>query len=159
MQTKWLWGPFKEAFNVAAYSELASFAEDLAVSLASFDGYDGVCGNQIAADGTDEGAYSEFANLLADDRLLVDSTTGTCDTYLAVERRILGEDVPADCGGRSLTLDFLDTWYGLLITGGEPLSDGVDADESAHSNTAFPFLAAPAVAPEPEEETEEEAAE
>lgn len=97
------------------------------------------CQNQLGYSTTE--GYVVLANILADDRLLVDATTGTCETYLGVEA-----DVGGQCGGRSPTMDAVDTSYAVLAAGdpSAPVGDGVDADDCAmHDPTTFPFLAGP----------------
>ena len=66
-------------------------------------------------------------------------------TFMAVERKAFGGEVPEDCGGRTPTQDAVDVYRSLLATG-KPrgIDDGVDRDELQHSVAQFPFLAAPA---------------
>jgi hypothetical protein len=101
---------------------------------------DTVCGNQLlAGPNAVAGRYDALAGVLADDRLFVNTSVGTCAEYLAVER-----GVAADCGGRTLFYDVIDTTYSALAIGmASGVVDGVDTDEEAHSGDVFPFLAAP----------------
>lgn len=112
---------------------------------ASGDGIDAAgmgvdnCGNQFGYDVN--GDYSFLGGALANDMLAIDATEGTCEQYLAVEA-----GVGSDCGGRTPTMDVVDTSYSALATG-DPnagVGDGVDADDCAeHDPTTFPFLAGP----------------
>ncbi|MEM6954581.1 MAG: hypothetical protein AAF411_17260 [Myxococcota bacterium] len=120
--------------------------------IAAFDGLDGECGNQVGFD-FDAGGTSDYDFLslaLADDRLFVNSASGTCGLYLAVEAGILGVDAAlADCGGRTPNHDVIDITYTYLVAGpgsvlaGDPpaISDGLTSDSVTHSDSDFPFFA------------------
>src|SRR6185436_19648010 len=84
-------------------------------ALAAYDALDGSsdgtmandgCGNQLAYGATYKGtAFADYALLttvLTDDRLYVNTGSGTCTTYLAVEANELGV-TNTDCGGRTPT--------------------------------------------------------
>jgi hypothetical protein len=138
----------KEQYNRAAPADWPGFAPDLAASLALYDGFDGTCGNQwlVAPHGAPAQRYRALAQLLADDRLWVDSAAKTCTQFMAVERSALGGPAPqaGDCGGRTPNYDAVDMYRSLLAAGAPTgIDDGVDADEHPASTTEFPFLAPP----------------
>jgi len=137
----------KEAYNRAPQAEWPQFTEDLQRTLALYDGFDGVCGNQWLAD-RDAGAirYRVLATTLADDRLWVNSASMVCTGYLAVEQAQLATpgSPTADCGGRTPGYDVVDVFRSLLVLGATAgVDDGVAHDDRVHSATEFPFLAAP----------------
>ena len=135
----------KEAYNRAPRADWPTFAHDIAINLAIYDGFDGQCGNQWLAvqNANDPTRYDELARLLADDRLWVNSASITCSQYLAVEFDHVGAS-NTDCGGRTPGFDAVDVFRSLLANGApQGLDDGVDRDDGAPSNTRFPFLAAP----------------
>jgi hypothetical protein len=134
-------------------------------SLAAYDALDGTgdgtmandgCGNQLAYGATYKGVvypdYSLLSAVLTDDRLYLNTASGTCTTYLAVEAKELGI-ANSDCGGRTPTYNTIDITYSALVTG-HPLcttmcdvSNGVTADADKglnYSETTFPFLGEPA---------------
>lgn len=127
-------------------SNWSTYAEGMANMMAILDGADTVCGNQFGYDDTDgvAAAYDFLAGVLADDRLLVNSGEGVCG-YLGAELDTLDVTDGFPCGGRTVTEDVVDRSYTVLITGGldDSLGDAVDADDATHSDTDFPFLAAP----------------
>jgi hypothetical protein len=103
-------------------------------------------------DGADGGnRYAFIAGVLADDELYVNTTSGTCGLYLAVEASALGLSAAAgDCGGRTPTEDVVDESYTLLTAGvnaylanPHAVTDGIDAGDHTPSTTDFPFLAEP----------------
>lgn len=139
-------GAFRDAYNQA--SDRSAWASDfvapLRTSLAYWDGIDGVCGNQLFAGSiADATRYATLAQLLVDDRLLLNATSGACDSYLAVEFDAAG--LPSsDCGGRRPGLDTADITYSELIGGDTSgAGDGINANGTAISRSTFPFLAAP----------------
>ena len=135
----------KSQYNQAAPADWQSFAPDLAVNLANYDGFDGVCGNQWLAIQNSPAAerYEGLARMLADDRLWVNSRSRRCRQYLAVEFDHVGA-TNADCGGRTPDYDASDVFRALLSRGTlTGLPDGVDADDARHSDRDFPFLAPP----------------
>lgn len=134
----------KEQYNRAARDGWTAFAADIAPNLAIYDGFDGQCGNQwLAVQNADATRYDALARLLADDRLWVNSTARDCRQYLAAEFDFVGA-LNGDCGGRTPTYDAVDVFRSLLANGTTSgLSDGVDRDERAPSDTRFPFLVAP----------------
>lgn len=135
----------KTRYNGAEQARWQSFAKDLAQNLAIYDGFDGRCGNQWLAiqNSPAVSRYADLANLLADDRLWVNSASRICRQYLAVEFDHVG-DTNRDCGGRTPSADAVDVFRSLLsrgeITG---LPDGVDVDDGHHSDSVFPFLGPP----------------
>lgn len=148
-----------DAYNAAANPAnwVSLFAPEIAGNLAIFDGINLVCGDQLLADqgtppGTPPGTpapgrYNTLASVLADDRLFVNSASGSCAQYLAVEANYLGIS-NNDCGGRTPLEDVIDTTYSVLALPAGTLSgvdDGVpvDGDGGEASLTQFPFLDAP----------------
>jgi hypothetical protein len=132
----------KRRYNRATRDRWAAFAPDLAANLAAYDGFDGLCGNQWLAVGNAPAAtrYDGLAQLLADDRLWVNSRSGRCTQYLAAEFDFVGA-VNDDCGGRAPGYDAVDVFRSLLSGGGiAGLADGVDRDDAPLSPD-FPFLA------------------
>jgi hypothetical protein len=121
------------------------FSSIIAANLAILDGLDGVCGNQLLAGPTAvAGRYKTLAAILADDQLFVNTASGTCQQYLAVEANAVGV-TNTDCGGRTPLENTIDVTYSVVAT--ETLSgvtNGItrDADGTA-SLTVFPFLDQP----------------
>lgn len=135
----------KDNYNAAAQSQWASYSSDIASNLAILDGLDTVCGNQLLA-GPDAvpGRYGALAGVLADDQLYVNSSSGTCTLYLAVEANAVGI-ANSDCGGRTPLYNTIDETYSLLAAGAlSGVTSGItfDADGGA-SLTNFPFFAPP----------------
>ena len=136
----------KEAYNRADRAGWPGFATEIGRNLALYDSFDGVAGNQWLADAKDASParYKRLAELLADDRLWVDSRQTRCLHYFAVERRAFGGDAPPDCGGRTPLHNVNAVFRSLLIRGTvDVVDDGVSRDDHEHSTTDFPFLAAP----------------
>lgn len=136
----------KDIYNIAAPSEWPQFIPDIAQTLGLSDSFDGECGNQLLADRSAPPAqrYRALATLLADDRLWVNSASGTCTQFFAVELASLAGQaaLAGDCGGRTPTQDAVDIYRSLLAMGQvSGVDDGVDRDEADHSSAAFPFLA------------------
>jgi hypothetical protein len=128
---------------------VSRFSEIIATNLAILDSIDGVCGNQILAGPTPAaGRYKTLADILADDLLYVNTASGTCNQYLAVEANAIGV-TNTDCGGRTPLENTADISYSVFITGtltGVTNGITVDADGAA-SLTAFPFLDRPVQRP------------
>jgi hypothetical protein len=121
-----------------------ALSEPIARSLAVYDALDGVCGNQLLASGSGADRYTPLANLLADDRLWIDTRVGTCHRYLAVEAHAAGLADADDCGGRTPDMDVMDTTLSVLTRGTlEGVSDGVPADPDGPPSADFPFIRAP----------------
>lgn len=136
-----------DAYNSAADATQwpALFSGEIAANLAILDSLDQVCGNQLlAGPQAVAGRYNTLANILADDQLYVNTASGTCQQYLAVEANAVGI-ANSDCGGRTPLEDTIDTTYSVLAAGAlSGIGDGipVDADGTA-SLTTFPYLDKP----------------
>jgi hypothetical protein len=137
----------RQEYNESLPGSSAQFIPDLQRSLAFQDSLEGQCGNQLLAEPQESPSrYSRLAQVFADDRLWVDSSSRVCTHFFAVEMASLTDQKGAahDCGGRTPTYDTSNTWRSLLIAGTRSgISDGLDRDEHAPSATLFPFLAAP----------------
>jgi hypothetical protein len=123
---------------------VATFHEEIEGNLGILDSLDSTCGNQFGAAATlDDERYDTLARALADDQLYVNSASGTCTIYLAVEGNALG--LPnTDCGGRTPGYDVIATTYSVLALGAlSGFDDDVAADDATTSTSAFPFLADP----------------
>jgi hypothetical protein len=132
---------YKLEYNEATPETADVFVPIIAQSLALYDGYDGRCGNQLMVDraAPPEKRYTPLAKLLADDRLWVNSSSTTCTQLFGVE---LGRR--NECGGRTLHYDAVNVYRSLLAGGtNDAVTDGVRTDDQPHSDTVFPFLAAP----------------
>jgi hypothetical protein len=135
----------KEAYNRADPAGWQAFATEIGRNLALYDSFDGVAGNQWLADAREASParYRRLAELLADDRLWVDSRLTGCLHYLAVERSAFGAPL-ADCGGRTPLHNVNAVFRSLLIRGTPDVADdGVTRDDHPHSTVDFPFLSAP----------------
>ena len=136
-----------DAYNSASDpSEWTSlFGNRIAGNIAILDSLDTVCGNQLlAGDAAVSGRYSALAGVLADDQLYVNTASGACQQYLAVEGNAVGI-TNSDCGGRTPLEDSIDVTYSVLAIGAlTGVGDGipVDADGTA-SLTTFPYLDTP----------------
>lgn len=144
-------GDAKDAYNSdkdpAAW--VAKYREEIARNLAIYDGLDENCGNQIFAS-QDAGAttnidkYGTLASVLADDRLWLDTSAASCGQYLGVELKATGVIATADCGGRTLAYDVIETTYSAVALGAASgFDDGIAADAAKTSGATFPYLAAP----------------
>lgn len=134
---------YNSASDPAEWADL--FADRIAGNIAILDSLDTVCGNQLlAGDTATAGRYDALAGVLADDQLYVNTASGTCQQYLAVEGNAVG--IPnGDCGGRTPLEDSIDVTYSVLAIGAlTGVDDGIpkDADGTA-SLTAFPYLDTP----------------
>ncbi len=140
-------GALQDTYNLAAIPGQWNerFAGEMASNLAIYDGVDRNCGNQLlAGDAAAPGRYDGLAGVLADDRLYVNTASGTCQIYLGVEGNAVGI-TNTDCGGRTPLEDTIDVSYSVLAVGAlSGVTDGVpvDADGTA-SLTDFPFYAPP----------------
>lgn len=124
---------------------VSRYAGVIAPNLAILDGLDTVCGNQLFAGPTaTPGRYDTLAAILADDRLYVNTESGTCEVYLGVEANAAGLR-NNDCGGRQAFQDTIDASYSATAVGLlSGVGDGIDRDaDHNHSTTAFPFLGSP----------------
>lgn len=137
----------KEEYNRATPATAARFVPEIEKNLGLYDGFDGKCGNQLAASkSATAGRYHELAALLADDRLWVNSASGVCTQFFAVELATLTgpSAVDNDCGGRTPTYSAANIYRSLLANGTPAgIDDGLTRDKREHSSTVFPFLAAP----------------
>jgi hypothetical protein len=138
-------GANQDGYNAAAVpAQWASqYATRFAGNLAVLDSLDTVCGNQLLAGPAPvAGRYNTLATVLADDQIYINSNSGTCNVYLAVEANAVGI-TNNDCGGRTPLVDTIDRTYSVLAAGAL-LTDGVDRDaDGAHSSSTFPFLLPP----------------
>lgn len=136
-----------DAYNSASDpSEWQSlFADRIAGNIAILDSLDTVCGNQLlAGDTATAGRYDALAGVLADDQLYVNTASGICQQYLAVEGNAVG--LPNnDCGGRTPLADSIDVTYSVLAIGAlRGVDDGISSDaDGVASLTAFPYLDTP----------------
>lgn len=119
------------------------FAPELEVTLNLLDGLDGTCGELTTP--LRFGRFDRQVELLADDRLFVDTRVGTCEQPLAVESETLGLTPVFDCGGRTPAVDAVDAMLSLFTSGGRTtVSDGIDEDPDGPASTLiFPFLRPP----------------
>lgn len=134
---------YNSASDPAEWVDL--FGARIATNIAILDSLDTVCGNQLLAGTTaTAGRYDALAGVLADDQLYVNTASGACQQYLAVEGNAVGI-TNSDCGGRTPLEDTIDVTYSVLAIGKlTGVTDGVakDADGTA-SITAFPYLDTP----------------
>jgi hypothetical protein len=133
-----------DAYNAASDPSqwTTLFPAEMAGNLAILDGLDRNCGNQLlAGPAVVAGRYDALAGILADDQLYLNTASGTCGQYLAVEANAVGI-ANTDCGGRTPLEDSIDTTYSLLAAGAlSGVTDGVPDDaDSTPSLTAFPYL-------------------
>lgn len=140
-------GAVQNAYNASADpTQWASqFSARMAGNLAILDSLDAVCGNQLLA-GPEPvaGRYNALAGVLADDRLYVNTASGTCQQYLAVEGNAVGI-TNNDCGGRTPLYDTIDVSYSVLAIGQlTGVGDAIASDsDGTASLSAFPFLVDP----------------
>ena len=76
----------------------------------------------------------------------MNSASATCTQFFAVERAALGgnRELAKDCGGRTPNYSASNVWRSMLVDGTpDSVSDGLTRDEREHSDSVFPFLAAP----------------
>ncbi|MDZ4729299.1 MAG: DUF4331 family protein [Xanthomonadales bacterium] len=115
----------KDAYNTNNDpSTWSQFIPEMQMNLSILDTLDGVSGNALLP-------ADVLATVLAEDRLLIDTSQPFCDAYLAVE---LGVD---QCGGRTLQRDVIDDTFGAVV--GPGVSDFVG--DSNYYLADFPFLA------------------
>jgi hypothetical protein len=142
----------KEDYNAATPETSARFIPEIQESLALYDAFDGQCGNQFLADRNARAGkrYRALAELLADDRIWVNSASRVCTQMFAVEVAALAgkPGLAADCGGRTPNYDAANIHRSMLADG-TPVSvdDGLHHDERQHSASVFPFLAPPDTQP------------
>jgi hypothetical protein len=138
----------KEDYNAATPQTAERFVPEIEQGLALYDAFDGKCGNQLLFNSAAVGAkrYEALAKVLADDRLWVNTESTLCTQLFAVELASLAGRTEAaiDCGGRTPLYSAANVYRSLLVDGTtNSVSDGLDRDEKRHSETEFPFLAAP----------------
>ena len=136
----------KEKYNRSTPADAQLFVAEVAKGVALYDGIDGRCGDSLLAVKGRQGPqrYYPLAQLLADDRLWVDSRYGRCTSLFAVERAALNREsaLSHDCGGRAPTYDASNAYRSLLVSGKPTgIDDGVHKDEVPPSDKDFPFLA------------------
>ena len=136
-----------DAYNAASNPDqwATLFSSEIAANLAILDSLDTVCGNQLLAGSSPvAGRYDALAGILADDQLYVNTSSGSCAQYLAVEANAVGIS-NNDCGGRTPLEDTIDTTYSVLAAGAlSGVTDGVPVDgDGTASLTGFPFLDLP----------------
>ena len=139
-------GADRDAYNAAGPADWGNFTGNLTAHLAVYDSLDAACGNQFLADAsaTDASRYAALAGALTDDRLYVNSASGTCSQYFGVELDATATVPNTDCGGRTPLYDVIDVTYTAVSNDlSVAVGDGVASDDTAHSQTEFPFLAAP----------------
>lgn len=123
----------------------SSYTGLIAGNLAIIDSLDTVCGNQLLAGASPvAGRYDALAGVLTDDQLYVNTGSGSCQQYLAVEGNALGI-TNNDCGGRTPLHDTIDVTYSVLAIGAlTGVGDGVPIDgDGVASLNNFPFLDEP----------------
>ena len=138
----------KDDYNAATPQTAARFVPEIEKSLGLYDAFDGKCGNQLLFGAATPAAkrYERLATLLADDRLWVNTESTLCTQLFAVELASLAgrSEAAIDCGGRTPLYSAANVYRSFLVDG-TPTSvgDGLERDEKQHSETEFPFLAAP----------------
>jgi hypothetical protein len=144
----------KEDYNGSTPAASARFVPEIEKALALYDAFDGKCGNQLLtrspATAPAAERYRALAELLADDRLWVNSESTICLQLFAVELATLAgqSERMMDCGGRTPLYNASNVYRSLLVDGSTTsVDDGVDRDDERHSETEFPFLAAPKAQP------------
>ena len=151
-------GAAEDDYNTTSNANRSSFIGTMAGQLAVYDALVGSCGDNPVtnrasanpADGLATGAsrYNFIATVFADDQLYLNggsagAEAGLCNQYLSAELGVIGvTGLETDCGGRTPNHDTIQTTYSAVAIGAASgVDDGIAADESAHSLTAFPFLA------------------
>jgi hypothetical protein len=131
----------KEEYNRATPATSVRFVPEIEKTLGLYDAFDGTCGNQYLAksDAASLERYRALAQMLADDRLWVNSAATKCTQLFAVERGLRN-----DCGGRTINYSAANMYRSLLVNGtASGVDDGLVEDERKHSVSEFPFLARP----------------
>jgi hypothetical protein len=129
----------EDAFHLGK-DYLGAYRARMNANLAVFDRLDGQTDWPPRGDGA-----HPLTELLLADHLVVDvSKPYAGDSFLEIERAMLGGRAHATCGGRSPNDDVMDTLYTLLVNagGGPRIGDGVDR-ATAPATRAFPYLAPP----------------
>jgi hypothetical protein len=146
----------KDKYNAASDPAqwAGQFKRSIATNLAIFDFVSRCQGKQLAAGSSPvAGRYDALAGVIADDQLYVNTSSGTCGLYLAVEADATGlAKNNGDCGGRTPVEDTITETYSLLTIGqptgvGDGLpkaQNGFGSDSDGNPNaTTFPFLGPP----------------
>ncbi|QWF19550.1 DUF4331 family protein [Lysobacter capsici] len=138
----------KERYNAATPATGAPFVPEIEKSLGLYDGFDGRCGNQWLARRAPpppSSPYRALAELLADDRLWINSASKVCARPFAVELAQFDRHNKAwrrDCGGRTPNVGAINVYRSLLVDAStDRVDDGVERDDKVHSISQFPFLA------------------
>jgi len=123
---------------------VTAFSKDVQSTIAIIDALDTNCGNQLGAGPTaTAGRYSLLGDTLAMDRLWVNTAAVSSNVYLGVEANALGVVPNMDGGGRTLSMDVIDSSLSVLVAGlAGNVGDGIAADADT-KGTTFPYLAAP----------------
>ena len=148
LATKEVSDRMKEDYNVATPQNVDKFVPEIERGLGAYDAFDGTCGNQLLFSSAAPAPkrYEKLARMLADDRLWVNTESTVCTQLFAVELASLAGHTEAaiDCGGRTPLYSAANVYRSLLVDGTTTgVNDGLDHDEKQHSETEFPFLAAP----------------
>ena len=135
----------KDGYNAAERAQWAGYGSEIQKQLGVLDALDTTCGNQLLA-GTGPERYTQLATVLANDQLVVDTSSGTCGVYLGVEAEAVGA-VPegqGGCGGRTPLDDVIERSYSVLSAGQlSGVDDTIESDGVAHDPNRFPWLAGP----------------
>ena len=134
----------KERYNHATPATGGQFRREIAKGVALYDGLDGRCGDSMLINKNAPPArrYEAMADVLADDRLWVNTRSTVCTQLFAVERAALNREptLASDCGGRTVNYDAVNVYRSLIANGtAAGIDDGVHADEKTHSTSLFPF--------------------
>lgn len=133
----------KERYNAIEPKDGAEFVPEIEKGLALYDGFDGRCGNSLLAAPEPARRYRALAQLLADDRLWIDSRRRRCEQPFAVElAQAAGRSqYRRDCGGRTPLQTAINVYRSLLVDAStDDISDGLLRDEKTPSVSEFPFL-------------------
>lgn len=136
----------RDRYNQAAPATWASFEPEVTTSLGILDALNGVCGDQLLAEDSGASRYDALAGVLLDDRLYVNSASGTCGVYLGLEGEAVGAltEGMGGCGGRTPNEDVVERSFSVLAAGTlTGIDDLVTGDDGNHSVDVFPFLAGP----------------
>ena len=135
----------KDAWNANGDpSKWGDYVPEIEKNLAILDSIDTNCGNQLLADKnkTDPSRYAPLVGVLANDRLFIKTDAAKCSIYLAVEANAVGI-ANADCGGRLLSYDVIETSYSVLAAGAlAGIDDDVTISDAAKGET-FPYVLPP----------------
>ena len=136
----------RDRYNQASPATWPSFAPEVTTSLGILDALNGVCGDQLLAEASGADRYDALADILLDDRLYVNTASGTCGVYLGLEGEVVGALTAGmgGCGGRTPNEDVVERSFSVLAAGAlTGIDDLVTGDARDHSATEFPFLAGP----------------